>query len=65
MNHRAMPKAEVGVLVGIIVFAIVTFLPWTHDTSLAGVNMIAWLMWTLMIAAPVAGLVVALRAKGD
>ncbi len=65
MEHTSMPKAEVGVLVGIAVFAALTFLPWTYDAYLAGVSLIAWLMFALMLAAPTAGLIVALRAKNE
>lgn len=64
MRYR-MPGAEVALLVGIVVFATVAFLPFTHDVTIAGVGLLAWLMWVLMVAAPAAGLVLAFRDRTE
>jgi hypothetical protein len=64
MRYR-MPRGEVAMLVGIAVFATVTFLPFTHDITIAGVGLLAWLMWVLMVAAPAAGLVLAFRDRSE
>lgn len=65
MPQLRMPKSEVAILGGIAVFAIVAFLPWTHDVRIADVSLFAWLMFTLMVAAPTAGLVAALKSDEE
>ncbi|GAA1229665.1 hypothetical protein GCM10009676_10370 [Prauserella halophila] len=65
---RSTPTAtrgEVGLLAGIAVLAVVTFTPLFNDVEIAGVALIAWLLWFTMIAAPVGGLILALRSKED
>jgi hypothetical protein len=65
MNQARMPRAEAGLLVGIAAFGTATFLPVTHDITIAGVSLIAWMMWVLMIGAPAAGLLLALRDRNE
>ncbi|MCW4355212.1 hypothetical protein ONR57_18060 [Hoyosella sp. YIM 151337] len=63
MKNPPMPAGEKSVLCGIILFALATFLPWTHNADIAGVGLIAWMMWVLLIAAPLAGLVLTLTTR--
>lgn len=60
-----MPRGEIALLVSIVIFAVATFMPVTHDKDIAGIPVMAWLLWFLMTAAPAAGLVLALRSGKD
>jgi hypothetical protein len=55
-----MSGKDVGLLVVITVAAVLIFLPWTHDVVVGRVALFAWLMFGLMVLAPLAGLLVAL-----
>ncbi|MBB3661761.1 MULTISPECIES: hypothetical protein [Prauserella salsuginis group] len=58
-------RGEIGLLSGITVLAAIAFTPLFDSIEIAGVALIAWLLWFTMIAAPVGGLILALRSKGD
>lgn len=60
-----IPRKDLALLGGIVVYVIVTFLPWTYSISIAGVGLIAWLMLGLMLLAPLAGLILTLLDKDD
>lgn len=63
MNKVRMSGKDMGLLGGIAVFAVLAFLPWTHDVTVARVSLFAWLLFALMVLAPLAGLLVALTEK--
>ncbi|MBM9462058.1 hypothetical protein JL108_01280 [Aeromicrobium sp. YIM 150415] len=63
MKRPTMSRWEAGLLLGIVVYAVVAYLPWTHETTLARVSVFAWMMFGLMIVAPLLGLIVALADK--
>lgn len=65
MGHSRMRRGEAALLIGIAVYAIIVFLPWTHDVTVAGVGLIAWLMYGLVFAAPLAALILALRTRDE
>ena len=58
-----MPRADLYLLLGILAATALIFLPLTHDVELAGVSLIAWELWALMMAAPAVGLVLAWREE--
>jgi predicted MFS family arabinose efflux permease len=58
-----MPRADLALLLAIVAATALIFLPITHDVELAGVSLIAWELWALMMAAPAAGLVLAWREE--
>lgn len=60
-----MPRGDLALLVVVTAVAIVAFLPPTRGAELAGISLVAWLMLLLMMAAPAAGLVLALRGGKD
>lgn len=61
MKEQRLTKQERVVLIGLLAFIVLTFLPWTYDIMLAEVSLLAWLLWSLMIVAPGVGIVLALR----
>lgn len=63
MDKMRMSGKDIGLLGVIGVYAVLTFLPWTHDLVVARVSLFAWLMFALMVLAPLAGLLVALSDK--
>jgi hypothetical protein len=67
MRRQKLPKTEGGLLLAIAAIAFVIFLPWSHDLEVADVSVFAWAMFSVMILAPAAGLVLALvsREEGD
>lgn len=58
-----MPRADLVLLLAIVAATVLIFLPLTHEVTLAGVSLIAWALWALMLAAPAAGLVLAWRQE--
>lgn len=58
-----MPRADLALLLGIVAATALIFLPLTHDVTLAGVSLVAWELWALMMAAPAAGLFLAWREE--
>lgn len=57
-----MPRGELALLIAIVIFSVVTFLPITHNVSLFGIPLMAWMLWALMVIAPAVGLVLSLRS---
>ena len=58
-----MPRADLVLLLAIVAATVLIFLPITHDVTLAGVSLVAWELWALMLAAPAAGLALAWREE--
>lgn len=56
-----MRRSEAGVLLVLIVFSIVSFLPLWRSIELAGMAMFGWLMAALMVLSPTLVLYVFLR----
>ncbi|KHL15083.1 hypothetical protein CLV56_1649 [Mumia flava] len=65
MQPTRLPRADVAILVGIAVYALITFLPWSHERTVAGVSVFAWMLYALMVMAPLAGLAAALRENEE
>jgi antibiotic biosynthesis monooxygenase (ABM) superfamily enzyme len=63
MNKPSLSRWEVGLLGAIVVYAVLAYLPWTHDVTIANVSLFAWLLFALMVLAPLSGLLVALRPE--
>ena len=55
-NFFPMPRGNRWYILTILVFAIVSFLPWSHRIEVAGMALFGWLMAALMVVAPVVAL---------
>ncbi len=55
-NFFPMPRGDRWYILVILVFAVVSFLPWSHSIQVAGMALFGWLMAALMVVAPVVAL---------
>ena len=55
-NFFPMPRGDRWYILAILVFAVVSFLPWSHSIEVAGMALFGWLMAALMVVAPVVAL---------
>ena len=55
-NFFPMPRGDRWYILAILVFALVSFLPWSHSIEVAGMALFGWLMAALMVVAPVVAL---------
>jgi hypothetical protein len=51
-NFFSMPRADRWYLAIVVVFAFVSFLPWSRHLHFAGMALFGWLMAALMILSP-------------
>ena len=51
-----MPRGDRWYILAILLFAVVSFLPWSHSIQVAGMALFGWLMAILMVVAPVVAL---------
>ncbi|MGH7456143.1 MAG: hypothetical protein ACRENG_32615 [bacterium] len=56
-NFFPMPRGDRWFLLTIIIFSIVSFLPWTQKVHVAGMALFGWLMAALMILSPTIALI--------
>ena len=55
-NFFPMPRGDRWYILAILLFAVVSFLPWSHRIQVAGMALFGWLMAALMVVAPVVAL---------
>ena len=55
-NFFSMSRGDFVFIVALLVFAFVSFLPWSRDISWAGMAMLGWMMAALMIFSPAVAL---------
>lgn len=58
-----MPRGDRWYLLTIIIFSIISFLPWTQKVHLAGMVLFGWLMAVLMILSPTIALIRLIRHR--
>jgi len=64
MSHFfAMPSGDRRYLLAILLFAFISFLPWTKHIHFAGMALFGWLMAALMIFSPAIALFYLLREQ--
>lgn len=59
----AMPHSDRWYLLAILIFAFVSFLPWSRHVHFAGMALFGWLMAALMVFSPAIALLRLLRAQ--
>jgi hypothetical protein len=52
-----LPRGDRWFLIAILVFAFVSFLPWSRHVQIAGMALFGWLMAALMVFSPAIALV--------
>ncbi len=55
-NFFPMPRGDRWYILAILLFVVVSFLPWSHSIQVAGMALFGWLMAALMVVAPVVAL---------
>ena len=60
-NFFPMSKSDLLFIVILLVFAVVSFLPWSRDLYWGGMAMLGWMMAILMVLSPTIALVRLLR----
>ena len=53
----SMPRGDLLYLVGVLVFALVAFLPWSSGEGALGLAWLGWMMAALMILSPILALI--------
>lgn len=54
MGKRRIRKVEAGILIGLLLTTVVAFLPWASGMTIAGVSLLAWILWLVMVVAMLA-----------
>ncbi|MDZ7291137.1 MAG: hypothetical protein ONB44_12550 [candidate division KSB1 bacterium] len=62
-NFFPMPSGDRWFLLTIIIFSIISFLPWTQKIHVAGMALFGWLMAALMIFSPAIALIRLIRHR--
>ena len=60
-NFFPMSRGDLLFIVTLLVFAVVSFLPWSRDVEWAGMAMLGWMMAILMVLSPTIALLRLLR----
>lgn len=58
-----VPKSEGWLLLCLIVYAVIFFLPWSYDVMILNVTLQAWGAYALHILAPVAAIMLILKSR--
>ena len=61
-NFFPLPRGDRWYVLAVLLFAVVSFLPWSHTVKVAGMALFGWLMAGLMVFAPAVALL-RLRAR--
>jgi hypothetical protein len=56
-NFFPISRGDVAFIVILLVFAVVSFLPWSRESAWAGMDMLGWMMAILMVLSPVIALI--------
>lgn len=59
-NWFKMPKKDVIFLIGIVLYVLMFFLPWTYEIKILGVSLLAWGGALLFLLAPITGIILTL-----
>ncbi len=62
-NFFPMSRGDLLFVVTLLLFALVSFLPWSRDAEWAGMAMLGWMMAALMVLSPAIALVRLFREK--
>ncbi|MBF7082750.1 hypothetical protein IT084_07125 [Desulfallas sp. Bu1-1] len=57
-NWFSMPKRELFLLLFLIIYPIVFFLPWTYNIMILNVTLLAWGAYALYFLAPIVSIIV-------
>ena len=60
-NFFPMSRGDLLFIVTLLVFAVVSFLPWSRDAYWSGMAMLGWMMAILMVLSPAIALIRLLR----
>jgi hypothetical protein len=60
-NFFPMPSGDRWFLLTIIVFSIISFLPWMQEIEISGMALFGWMMAALMILSPTIALIRLIR----
>lgn len=64
-NWFSMPKKDAILLIGIIIYVIIFFFPWTYDIKILNISLLAWGGALLFLLAPITGMILAFVEKGE
>jgi hypothetical protein len=64
-NFFPMSRGDILFIVVLLLFSLVSFLPWARDLQWAGMSMLGWLMALLMLLSPVIALTRLSRGAGS
>ena len=56
-NFFPVKRGDLAFIVILLLFAFVSFLPWSRDSAWAGMDMLGWMMAILMVLSPVIALI--------
>lgn len=62
-NWFLFPRRDALFILGLIVYTIIFFSPWTYDVMILNISLLAWGAYLLCILAPVTGILLALGEK--
>ncbi len=60
-NFFPMPSGDRWFLLAIILFSIISFLPWMQEIQISGMALFGWMMAALMILSPTIALIRLIR----
>jgi hypothetical protein len=62
-NWYPIPRRDGVFALGLVLYAVIFFLPWSYDIEILNVSLLAWGAYLLHLIAPIAGILLALRDK--
>ena len=63
-NFFQIPRGDLVFIVVLLLFAVVSFLPWSREVEWAGMAMLGWMMAILMVLSPIIALIRLKRTPG-
>lgn len=60
-NWFPFPRHDGLFIIGLVLYTIIFFSPWTYDVMILNITLLAWGAYLLCILAPVTGILLALR----
>lgn len=62
-NFFPMPSGDRWFLLTIIIFSVISFLPWMQEIKISGMALFGWMMAALMILSPAIALIRLIRRR--
>ncbi|MBU8906942.1 hypothetical protein [Desertibacillus haloalkaliphilus] len=61
----SLPRRDCFFLIGILLYTIIFFLPWSYEITILNITLVAWAAYLLHVLAPIVGILLIIMDKNQ